>query len=62
MVAGGPIVNIIDQYANTMEKQQLKVDRSRKEYPHDVVTYNTTGQCTFKFGVEQRIDLNEEGL
>lgn len=62
LLVGGPIVDVIDRYANAIDKQQLRVDRTKKDYPHPVITYQTKGQCTFKFGVEQRIDLEEETI
>lgn len=55
-------MKIIEDTTNDAEKKVVKVDRSLKDYPHPVVTYESHGKSTFRFGAEQSIDLVEEKL
>lgn len=59
---GWMIEEIIDQKATIPEKKILRVDKSKKDFPHKVVSYTTTGTATFKFGARQHISVAESDI
>ena len=62
LLAGGDFVEILDKTLNSSDKKILKVNRKPEKYTHPVVSYESKGKATFKFGAKQRVDLDEEPL